>query len=45
MITLADRLGRFIYEVETISIEEMNEWLAYFKLVQEREKDAHKKMR
>jgi hypothetical protein len=34
---LADRLGRFIYEVETISIEEYNEWVAYFKLEQERD--------
>jgi hypothetical protein len=35
---LADRLGRFIYEVEEITIDEYNEWVAYFKIDTERQK-------
>jgi len=35
---LADRLGKTIAEIEEISIEEYNEWAAYFKVQEERQK-------
>jgi len=35
---LADRLGKTIAEIEQISIEEYNEWVAYFNLSEERQK-------
>jgi hypothetical protein len=35
---LADRLGKTISEIEEISIDEYNEWVAYFKLDAERQK-------
>jgi hypothetical protein len=35
---LADRLGKTIAEIELISIEEYNEWVAYFNLSEERQK-------
>lgn len=38
LIALADRLGKTIEEIEGISIEEYNEWIAYFKLTEERTK-------
>jgi hypothetical protein len=38
IIALADRLGRTIEEIELISIDEYNEWLAYFKITEERSK-------
>jgi hypothetical protein len=38
LLTLADRLGKTIAEIEEISIEELNEWAAYHKLTEERQK-------
>lgn len=38
MIALADRLGRTIAEIENISLDEYNEWVAYFMVLEEREK-------
>lgn len=32
VITLADRLGKTIEEMEQITVSELNEWLAYFKV-------------
>jgi hypothetical protein len=32
LIALADRLHKTIEEIETISVSEFNEWLAYFEL-------------
>jgi hypothetical protein len=37
-MTLADRLGKTIDEIEKISIDEYNLWVAYFKLTEERQK-------
>jgi len=33
LIALADRLHKTIEEIEQISVSELNEWLAYFKIV------------
>lgn len=33
LIALADRLHKTIDEIEQISLSELNEWLAYFKIV------------
>jgi hypothetical protein len=38
VIALADRLGRTIAEIENISLDEYNEWVAYFMVLEEREK-------
>jgi hypothetical protein len=38
LITLADRLGKTISEIEEVSIDEINEWVAYFKVEKERDK-------
>jgi hypothetical protein len=38
LITLADRLGKTIAEIEEITVEELNEWLAWFKVSEERRK-------
>jgi hypothetical protein len=38
VIALADRLGKTIEEIEQISLSEMNEWLAYFEVCDERAK-------
>jgi hypothetical protein len=35
---LADRLGKTIAEIEEISVEEYNEWVAYFGIIAERQK-------
>lgn len=37
-MTLADRLGKTIAEIEEITIDEYNEWAAYFRLDSERQK-------
>jgi hypothetical protein len=34
---LAERLGKTIAEIEEISLDEYNEWVAYFNLMKERE--------
>jgi len=33
------RLGKTISEIEEISLNEYNEWVAYFTLIEEREKN------
>lgn len=38
LITLADRLGRTIAEIEEVSIDEINEWIAYFRVEKEQGK-------
>jgi hypothetical protein len=40
LIGLAARLGKTIAEIEEISISEYNEWIAYFMILEEREKDG-----
>jgi len=37
---LAELLGKTIAEIEEISVSEYNEWVAYFKIKQEREKNG-----
>jgi len=32
LIGLADRLGKTIAEIEQITVDEFNEWIAYFRL-------------
>jgi len=39
LIGLALRLGKTISEIEEISYNEYNEWVAYFMLIEEREKN------
>jgi hypothetical protein len=36
---LALRLGKTISEIEEISLSEYNEWVAYFALIEERDKN------
>lgn len=38
MIALADRLGKTIAEIEEITLDEFNLWVAYFQLEEERSK-------
>ena len=40
MIALAELLGKTIAEIEEISVSEYNEWIAYFKIKKEREKNG-----
>jgi hypothetical protein len=40
LIALADRLGKTIAEIEEISVSEYNEWVAYFMILEEREKNG-----
>jgi len=40
LIALADRLGKTIAEIEEITLSEYNEWIAYFNIVEERNKDG-----
>jgi hypothetical protein len=40
---LADRLGKTIAEIEQISIEEYNEWVAFFKVSEENQKRGRAK--
>lgn len=42
LIALADRLGKTIAEIEEITLGEYNEWVAYFKIVEELEKNGSK---
>lgn len=42
LIALADRLGKTIAEIEEISVSEYNEWVAYFMILEEREKNGTK---
>jgi hypothetical protein len=37
---LADRLGKTIAEIEEISMDEYNEWVAYFSVIAERQKNG-----
>jgi hypothetical protein len=37
-------LGKTISEIEEISIDEFNMWLAYFQITDEKQKNAHKKV-
>ena len=39
LVALADRLGKTIAEIEEISVTEYNEWVAYFALIEERDKN------
>lgn len=39
---MADRLGKTINEIEEISLDEYNEWMAYFAVIKEREEDERK---
>lgn len=41
-MSLADRLGKTIAEIENISLNEYNEWVAYFMVLEEREKNERK---
>jgi hypothetical protein len=41
-VSLADRLGKTITEIENISLDEYNEWVAYFMVLGEREKNERK---
>lgn len=41
-MSLADRLGKTIAEIENISLDEYNEWVAYFMVLEEREKNERK---
>lgn len=43
LLALADRLGKTIAEIEEITLNEYNEWVAYFTIVEELEKDAQKR--
>jgi len=40
LVALADRLHKTIEEVEQISVSEYNEWLAYFYILSESEKNG-----
>ncbi len=40
MISLAEKLGKTIAEIEEITIDEYNEWIAYYKVLEERSKDG-----
>jgi|TARA_R110001606_G_scaffold183755_1_gene330564 hypothetical protein len=33
---IAEKLGKTLTEIEDITFEEYNEWVAYFKLIEER---------
>lgn len=35
MFVIAEKLGKTIEEIEFMSMEEYNEWVAYFKITQE----------
>lgn len=39
---MADRLGKTISEIEEISVDEYNEWMAYFAVIKEREDNERK---
>ena len=39
---MADRLGKTIAEIEEISVDEYNEWMAYFAVIKEREDNERK---
>lgn len=39
---MADRLGKTIAEIEEISFDEYNEWMAYFAVIKEREENERK---
>lgn len=39
---MADRLGKTIAEIEQISVDEYNEWMAYFAVIKEREENERK---
>lgn len=39
---MADRLGKNISEIEQISVDEYNEWMAYFAVIKEREENERK---
>ena len=39
---MADRLGKTIAEIEEISVDEYNEWMAYFSVIKEREENERK---
>jgi hypothetical protein len=42
LVALADRLGKTISEIEEISLDEYNEWVAYFAVIKEREENERK---
>jgi hypothetical protein len=40
LVSLADRLGKTISEIEQITLSEYNEWIAYFGLIEERQRNG-----
>jgi uncharacterized HAD superfamily protein len=40
LVTLADRLHKTIAEIEEITLSEYNEWVAYFGLIEERQRNG-----
>jgi hypothetical protein len=40
LVSLADRLGKTISEIEEITLSEYNEWIAYFGLIEERQRNG-----
>jgi len=40
LVALADRLHMSIAEAEQMSLSEFNEWLAYYKIMGERQEDG-----
>jgi hypothetical protein len=40
LVSLADRLGKTISEIEEITLCEYNEWIAYFGLIEERQRNG-----
>ncbi len=43
LISLAELLGKTIAEIEDITLNEYNEWVAYFKIVDERREEDGKR--
>ena len=40
VVSLAEKLGKTIAEIDEIKMEEYNEWVAYYKVLEERSKDG-----
>ena len=39
VVTLAEKLGKTIAEVDMMTMDEYNEWVAYYKILKERSDD------
>jgi len=39
VITLAEKLGRTIAEIDQMTMDEYNEWVAYYKVLKDRSDD------